>query len=251
MATQDRKTDIGPPHYEQFLPPVIKKNYGKWAYHEIPEPGVMVHVAESGDELYTIRAATPRLLSITTLRLYADLADKYCDGHLRFTSRNNVEFLLTDKSKVAPLKKELQAEGYLVGGIGNAISNIVHTQGWVHCHSAASDASGVVKSIMDDLHPYFTDMTLPGKLRIAFACCLNMCGAVHCSDISVLGVHTKVPAIDHEELPRVCEVPTLVASCPTGAIRPATVDGHKSISIEEPQCMFCGNCYTVCPSVKI
>ena len=32
----DRKTDIGPPHYEQFLPPVIKENYGKWKSHEIP-----------------------------------------------------------------------------------------------------------------------------------------------------------------------------------------------------------------------
>jgi sulfite reductase beta subunit len=251
MATAERKTDIGPPHYEKFLPPIIKKNYGKWAHHEIPEPGVMVHVAGSGDKLYTVRAATSRLLSIATLRLFADLADKYCDGHLRFTSRNNVEFLLTDKSKIARLKKDLQDQGYLVGGTGNAISNIVHTQGWVHCHSAASDASGVVKSIMDELHPHFTSMKLPGKLRIAFACCLNMCGAVHCSDIAVLGIHTRVPVIDHEELQRVCEVPTLIAACPTGAIRPATVDGHKSVEIEGPQCMFCGNCYTVCPSVKI
>ncbi len=29
MATE-RKTDIGPPHYEQFLPPIVKENYGKW-----------------------------------------------------------------------------------------------------------------------------------------------------------------------------------------------------------------------------
>ena len=35
-----RETDIGPPHYEQFLPPIIKKNYGKWKYHEILKPGV-------------------------------------------------------------------------------------------------------------------------------------------------------------------------------------------------------------------
>jgi len=251
MATPERKTDIGPPHYEQFLPPVVKKNYGKWAHHEILEPGVMVHVAESGDKLYTVRAATPRLVSIATIRLFADFADKYCDGYLRFTSRNNVEFLLTDESKIAALRKDLLDQDYLVGGIGNSISNIVHTQGWVHCHSAATDASGVVKAIMDDLHPHFTNMDLPGKLRIAFACCLNMCGAVHCSDIAVLGIHTSVPTIDHEELPRICEVPTLVASCPTGAIRPATVEGHKSVEIEGPQCMFCGNCYTVCPSVKI
>jgi sulfite reductase beta subunit len=251
MSTPERKTDIGPPHYKKFLPPVVVKNYGKWTHHEILQPGVMVHVATSGDMLFTVRAATPRLMSIQSLRKFADLADKHCEGHLRFTSRNNVEFLLTDESKIEALKKDLDDLGYLVGGMGNSISNIVHTQGWVHCHSAASDASGVVKAIMDELHPHFTHMELPGKLRIAFACCLNMCGAVHCSDIAVLGVHTKVPKIDHDELPRVCEIPTLVASCPTGAIRPATVEGKKSVEIEDPQCMFCGNCYTVCPSVKI
>ncbi len=60
MALPQRKTDIGPPHYEQFLPPVIKKNYGKWKYHEILKPGVMVHVSETGAKLFTVRAGSPR-----------------------------------------------------------------------------------------------------------------------------------------------------------------------------------------------
>ena len=102
---EERITDIGPPHYEQFLPPVIKDNYSKWDYHEIVKPGVMVHVAESGDKIYTVRAASPRLLAITSIRKFCDIADKYCDGFLRFTSRNNVEFLLTDESKIDPLIK--------------------------------------------------------------------------------------------------------------------------------------------------
>ena len=59
-----RKVDIGPPNYEQFLPPIIKKNYGQWKYHEIPRPGVLVHVAESGDKLYSVRAGTARIASI-------------------------------------------------------------------------------------------------------------------------------------------------------------------------------------------
>jgi sulfite reductase beta subunit len=251
MSASERKTDIGPPHYEQFLPPVIKKNYGKWRYHEILRPGVSVHVAHSGDKIFTVRSASPRLLSVTTLRKFADLADKYCDGHLRFTSRHNVEFLLADQSKIDPLIKELESLGFLIGGIGNSISNIVHTQGWVHCHSAATDASGVVKALMDELHHHFTHMDLPGKTRVAFACCLNMCGAVHCSDIAVLGVHTKAPVVHHDELVKSCEVPTLVSSCPTGAIRPDTVDGKQTVKIEESQCMYCGNCYTVCPACKI
>jgi sulfite reductase beta subunit len=251
MAAPQRRTDIGPPSYKQFLPPIVEKNYGKWDYHEIPEPGVMVHVGESGDKLYTVRAGTPRLLAITTIRAFAALADKYCGGYLRWTSRHNVEFLLTDPANIAPLKKELADLGFPVGGTGNAISSIVHTQGWVHCHSSATDASGVVKSVMDELFPHFVNMDLPAKIRVALACCLNMCGAVHCSDIAILGVHTKAPVVDHDTLPKMCEIPTLVASCPTGAIRPATVDGRQSIEIEEAQCMYCGNCYTVCPSVKI
>ena len=250
-ATAKRLTDIGPPHYEKFLPPIIKKNYGQWKYHEIPKAGVMCHTAESGDKLYTVRGASPRLLSTMTIRWYADLAEKYCGGHLRFTSRNNVEFLLTEEANIEPLIAELAANGVPVGGTANAISNIVHTQGWVHCHSAATDASGVVKCVMDDLSEYFTSMKLPGKLRIALACCLNMCGAVHCSDIAILGTHRRPPKVDDERLPKVCEVPSVVAACPTAAIRPVQIDGKPSVEVDEERCMFCANCFTVCPAMTL
>jgi len=249
--TPARKTDIGPPHYEQFLPPVIKANYGTWKYHEIPRPGVLVHTAESGDKLYTVRAASPRLLSVQTIRDLCDLADRHCGGYLRFTSRHNIEFLLTDPAHVEPLIADLAAMGFPVGGIGNALSNIVHTQGWVHCHSAATDASGIVKALMDDLIGHFTSMDLPGKLRIALACCVNMCGAVHCSDIAILGIHRRPPKVLHDRLPKVCEVPTVIASCPTAAISPVRKEGRETVQVAEDLCMFCGNCYTVCPAMPL
>jgi sulfite reductase beta subunit len=252
MSAQPKRiTDIGPPHYEKFLPPIIKRNYGKWTHHEYLAPGVLCHVAESGEKLYTVRAGSPRLLSVHTIRLFADLADKYSGGHLRFTSRNNVEFLLESAGNIEPLKKDLEAAGYPVGGTGHTVSNIVHTQGWVHCHSSATDASGIVKSVMDSLYEYFVEEKLPAKVRIALACCLNMCGAVHCSDIAILGIHRRPPKPRHDILPKICEVPTLIASCPTGAIRPATVEGKPSVEVIEEQCMFCGNCYTVCPAMPL
>lgn len=249
--TTKRITDIGPPHYEKFLPPVIQKNYGQWKYHEIVKPGVMVHVAQSGDKLYTVRAATARLISTVTVREFADLAEKYCGGYLRWTSRHNVEFLLTDAKNIDPLIQGLAKMNYPVGGIGNAISSMVHTQGWVHCHSSATDASGVVKAVMDELVEDFKEMKLPGKLRLALACCLNMCGAVHCSDIAILGIHRRPPRIDHAILDKICEIPNLVSSCPTAAIRPAQVDGKNSVEVLEDNCMFCANCYTVCPAMKL
>jgi len=252
QATKKAKTDIGPPYFQKYLPPIIKDNYGKWKYHEYPKPGVLLHVSESSAKLWSVRCAGPRLMSIETIRMLADLADKYCDGYLRWTSRNNIEFLVTDGSKVDPLIKDIEAAGFPVGGTGRTISNIVHTQGWIHCHSSATDASGIVKSVMDELFPYFKgDKKLPAKTKIALACCLNMCGAVHCSDISILGIHRRPPKVDNANVAKICEIPTLIASCPTAAIRPTTVDGKKSVEIEEDDCMFCANCYTVCPATTL
>ena len=242
-------TDIGPPDFKTMLPPMIQRNYGKWRYHEILEPGLMVHVGETGDALYTVRAGSPRLLSTDHIREICDIADKYCNGYLRFTSRNNIEFLIEDKAKVKPLLAELQAKNYPVGGIGHAISNIVHTQGWVHCHTPATDASGPVKALMEEIYEYFVTMKLPNHVRIALACCLNMCGAVHCSDIAILGIHRTVPKPDNTRLPNLCEIPTTVAACPTGAIRGDTKT--KTVTVNNDKCMYCGNCYTVCPAMPI
>ena len=60
------------------------------------------------------------------------------------------------------------------------------------------------------------------KLRvISMACCLNMCGAVHCSDIAILGYHRKPPLLDHEYLDKMCrDSPWPLAACPTAAIKP-------------------------------
>jgi sulfite reductase beta subunit len=249
MALPERQTDIGPPHYKQFLPPVIEKNYGKWKGHDILGPGLMVHEAESGDKIWSVRVASPRILATDTIREICDVAEKYCDGHLRFTSRNNVEFLVSDEKNVEPIQKELKDRGFTIGGIGTGLSNVVHTQGWVHCHGAATDASGLVKAMMDELYEYFTEKELPNKVRLAVACCVNMCGAVHCSDIALVAVHTKVPPVDDERLGKMCEIPTVIASCPTAAIRPNPK--LKSVTINYDKCMYCGNCFTVCPAIDI
>lgn len=247
----DRITDIGPPSYEKFLPPVIKENYGKWKYHEILEPGVLMHVSESGAKLYSIRGGSPRLVSTDFVKELCDVADKFCDGYLRFTSRNNVEFLLTDQSKIAGVKAECKKLGVPLGATGHSISNIVHTQGWVHCHTPAIDASGIVKSVMDDLFEYFGSHKLPAQVRIALACCLNMCGAVHCSDIAILGIHRTPPKVNHERLRHLCEIPTTIGACPTGAIRPHPDKSIKSVVVNAERCMYCGNCYTMCPAMPV
>ncbi len=260
---KDRITDIGPRHYEEFYPPVIKNNKGKWLYHEILKPGVLVHVSETGDEVYTVRVGGARLMTVTHIREICEIADKHCDGYLRFTTRNNIEFMVDSKEKVQPLIDDLQSRKFdggsfkfPVGGTGAGVTNIVHTQGWVHCHTPATDASGPVKAAMDVLFDDFQNMRLPAHVRVSLACCLNMCGAVHCSDIAILGYHRKPPMIDHEYLDKMCEVPLAIAACPTAAIKPKKVEIEEgttvnSVEVNRDRCMFCGNCYTMCPCLPL
>ena len=256
---KDRITDIGPKYYKEFFPPIIEKNYGKWLYHEILEPGVLVHVSETGDEVYTVRVGGCRLMSVEHIMEICDIADKHCDGYLRFTTRNNVEFMVDSKDKVKPLVDDLKSRKFdggsnkfPIGGTGAGVTNIVHTQGWIHCHTPAIDASGVVKSVMDGIYEEFGQMRLPAQVRVSLACCLNMCGAVHCSDIAILGIHRKPPMVDNEWIDKLCELPLAIAACPTAAIKPAkTESGLKTLDINNDRCMFCGNCFTMCAAMPL
>ncbi len=247
----EQLTDFGPPEYWPFLPPIVQRNYGKWKYHEILKPGVMVHVSESGEKVYTVRCGGTRETSTTTTRLLADLADKYAGGYLRFTSRNSIEFLLDNEENIEPLIKDLTDEGFPVGGMAGSVGNMIHTQGWLHCHTSAGDANGVTKAVMDELHKYYVSDELPAKLRVAFACCINMCGSVGASDVALIALHRRPPKVQYDKIRSVCEIPGTVAACPVDAISPKPYNGKPSVAVNEERCVYCGNCYSVCPAMPI
>jgi sulfite reductase beta subunit len=109
---------------------------------------------------------------------------------------------------------------------------------------------------MDDLFEHFGKSELPAKCKIALACCLNMCGAVHASDIAILGIHRKPPMIDNDAISGLCEIPLAIAACPLGAISPTKATNKngeevKSVKVKNERCMFCGNCYTMCPAMPL
>jgi sulfite reductase beta subunit len=61
--------------------------------------------------------------------------------------------------------------------------------------------------------------------------------------------------LDHEYLDKMCEVPLAIAACPTAAIRPSKVEFEgetlNSVAVKNERCMFCGNCYTMCPAMPL
>ncbi len=232
-----------------YLHPLMKKNYGRWKWHDRPQPGVLRHVADSGDQIWTVRAGTQRQMDVHTVRLLCDIADQHAEGYVRFTIRSNIEFMVSDKAKVQPLIEALNAAGFPIGGTGNSVSMISHTQGWLHCDIPGTDASGVVKALMDDLYEEFTNERMPNRVRITTSCCEINCGGQ--GDIAINVQHTKPPKINHELVANVCERPAVVARCPVAAIRPALINGKPSLEVDERKCICCGACFPPCPPMQI
>jgi len=251
MATQKKMAprDNGAPDHRPNLHPLSAKNYGKWDHHERVKPGVVKRVAESGDVLYVVRAGSPRTMSVNTVRKICDIADKYCQGHVRFTSRANLEFLVGEEKDVEPLIKEVGEKlGFPIGGTGPSLSNILHTQGWLHCNLPGTDAAGSVKALMDDLYNEFTHENFPQRVKISTSCCTINCGGQ--ADIAINVQHHHPPRIDHSGT-GVCEQPKVVAICSVAAIRPKFVGGKQSLEVVDEKCMYCGACHGQCPSMEI
>ncbi|HQU16713.1 MAG: dissimilatory-type sulfite reductase subunit beta [Chromatiales bacterium 21-64-14] len=250
MSAQPRMPiESGVPDAFQYMHPALKKNYGRWAWHDRPRPGVLHHVSETGDEVWTVRAGTQRQMDVYTIRKLCDIADQYGEGHVRFTIRSNIEFIVGAADKVDPLIAAIEEAGFPVGGTGNSVSMIAHTQGWLHCDIPATDASGVFKSLMDELYEEYINERMPNRVRITTSCCQINCGGQ--GDIAINIQHTKPPKINHDLVGNVCERPSVVARCPVAAIRPAIVNGKPSLEIDERKCVCCGACYPPCPPMQI
>ena len=234
---------------KKFLHPKFAANYGNWKYHDRPRAGVLHHVAHSGDEIWTVKCGTQRQMDHYTVRKLCDIVDNFGEGYLRFTVRSNCEITVSAAAKVEPLIAELEKNGFPVGGTGNSVSMVAHTQGWLHCDIPGTDASGVVKSMMDNLIEEFRHERMPNRVKLSTSCCEINCGGQ--ADIAVVVQYTKPPKINHDLVSAICERPTVVARCPVAAIRPTIVNGKPSLEVDERKCVCCGACYPPCPPMQI
>ena len=157
--------------------------------------------------------------------------------------------MVSDEAKVQPIIDALTEAGFIVGGTANSVAMISHTQGWLHCDIPGTDASGVVKAMMDELIDEFTSCNMPNRVHITTSCCQINCGGQ--GDIAINVQHTKPPRIAHDLVGNICERPTVVARCPVAAIRPAMVNGKPSLEVDEKKCICCGACFPPCPPMQI
>ena len=99
--------EVGVPDPMLYMHPLLKKNYGNWDWHERPRPGVLRHVAKSGDSVWTVRAGTQRQMDVGTIRKLCDIADEYAEGHVRFTTRA-ISFLRSNHFSASSVKSSVR-----------------------------------------------------------------------------------------------------------------------------------------------
>ncbi len=240
---------IGIPPAEGVLPPIVKRNYGRWIAHEFLAPGIYKHVSDTGEECYTVRAGTPSnaRISVATMLRICDIADRYAEGYFRVTTRNHIEFVGVSVDKTGKLIQELKKMGLPVGGTHRSFHQATCCTGWLHCQIAAIDSPSIAKAISDELYQNFVEERYPAKLKISITGCMNQCGEASTADIGVVGIYREPPAIAEEKV-KACEIPTVVAVCPTSAIR---ATGPQSIAINEERCVGCGYCPMTCDALTM
>ncbi len=156
-----------------------------------------VHHAHRGDENWTVKCGTQRILDVHTLRTLCEyIGDTFADDHIHFTIRSNVEYVVDSEDKVQPLIDAIEEAGFIVVGTANPVATLSHTQGWLHCDIPGTDASGVVKSMMDELITQFKECNMPNRVHITTSCCRINCGGQ--GDIAINVQHTRPPRIDHD-----------------------------------------------------
>jgi dissimilatory sulfite reductase beta subunit len=196
-----------------------------------------------------VRAGTQRQMDVYDDRKLCDIADQYAEGHVRFTIRSNIEFMVSSFDKVQPLIEARRREGFPVGGTGNSVIDDRPHAGLAALRHSGDGCVGVVKALMDELYEEFRqarkcptgcthDLLLRDQLRRP-------------GDIAINMQHTKPPKINHDLVANMCERPSVVARCPVAAIRPALVNGKPSLEVDEAKCICCGACYPPCPPMQI
>jgi len=238
---------IGVPPLEANLPPIVKRNYGKWITHEHVRPGVIKHDSETGEACYTVRVGMPAnaRVSTDTVRMFCDLSDEFSEGYFRITQRNSIEFVGVPPARIDELIAVLAKAGYPVGGTNRSLHNTTCCTGYMHCHLAASDPAAIMKALSDMLIEDYKTERFPSKLKISGSGCINNCGEGTCADIGIVAIHRDLPPI-HEEKLKGCELPLVISVCPTGAIKPK---GPNMIEIDAKRCIHCPACSVACAAL--
>jgi sulfite reductase beta subunit-like hemoprotein len=122
----------------------------------------------------------------------ADLSERYGNGELRTTNRQNILITNVPEGNLELLKKELRSKGFDVDAAGFQRSLVVCT-GREFCNLALAEVKEFAKGLVAHLSRAFPDFS--EKIRLHVTGCSNSCGQYQIADIGLLGAVKVVEGV--------------------------------------------------------
>lgn len=167
------------------------------------------------------------------LRAIADAAEKYGNGYVHITSRQQIEVPFVKLEDAEEASSELEKLGISGGSSGKKVRAVVACQGNTVCRNGLIDCQSLACRIDEK---YFGE-AVPKKLKIAVTGCPAACMRPQENDFGIMG--TVKPEILEENCVgcKRCE-----KACKVGAIKVLEEKAH----IDTEKCILCGACIAVC-----
>lgn len=179
------------------------------------------------------------VFSAEDMKTIAEIAEKFGNGTISFTSRLAAEVVGIPFDKIEEAKAYAAERNLYFGGTGAKIRPVTSCKGTT-CVYGNYDTQALAKEIHEKYYIGWTDVKLPHKFKIGIGGCPNSCMKPSLNDFGIEG--HKVPVFDNE-LCRGCKVCQVEKSCPSKAAH--VVDGK--LVIDEEACKTCGVCTGKCP----
>lgn len=174
-------------------------------------------------------------LTTENLKIIAEVAEKYGDGHVHLTSHQGVEIPFIRLEDIDEVKAELAKGDCRTGVCGPRVRTVTACQGSEICPSGNIDTYKIAL----ELDKRYFARELTHKFKFGVTGCQNNCLKAEENDVGIKGA--QIVSWEKEDciMCGVCE-----KACRENAI--AINDG--TITLDQAKCNNCGRCVKSCPT---
>ena len=174
-------------------------------------------------------------LTAENLRIIAETAEKYGDGHVHLTSRQGVEIPFIKLEDIDAVKEELAKGNCKPGVCGPRVRTVTACQGSEICPSGNIDTYDIAL----ELDKRYFARELPHKFKFGVTGCQNNCLKAEENDVGIKGAQIVNWKEDACIMCGVC-----AKACREDAI--TIKDG--TLKMDTEKCTNCGRCVKACPT---
>lgn len=206
---------------------------------EIAELKGQGYILQNDKEHFICRVITINgTMTSEKIRKVAEIAEKYGEGHMSFTSRLTIEIRGITYENIDNVKEELKKAEMYAGGTGKRVRPVTSCKGTV-CSYGLLDTQKLNKNIHDRFYIGWYNVSLPHKFKIAVGGCPNNCMKPDLNDFGIVG--QVIPELNLDKCKN-CGKCGVIEKCRMKAASKK----NNEVVIDREKCINCGKCIENC-----